>query len=285
MQVLSQVDHPGICPVFGVGEVGGRPYIAMDFLEGETLADKLDRQRSSESGKVGVSSRGTSTGLASRSDLMAVVHRVEQAARGLHAVHEAGLIHRDVKPDNIMIRQNGDPVLLDFGLAREAGPDPSTLTSTGDILGTPAYMSPEQIEPMGEGIDHRTDIYSLGATLYECLTLETPFQGTTRDAFYRQILFSEIRNPIWLNRHIPRGLRVVIETAIDRESGLWEFGHPESGSIPVRQGRYPGRLQTHCTGGNLSPNRFGLHEVIGNVEEWCLDRIAPYSRPVLPGTG
>ncbi|MCZ6795237.1 MAG: protein kinase, partial [Planctomycetota bacterium] len=152
----------------------------------------------------------------SRDDIFRVLRIVEHAARALHVAHEAGLIHRDIKPGNIMVDANGDPVLLDFGLAREESED-GGLTISGDLLGTPAYMSPEQIAAHRIALDRRTDNYSLGVTLYECLTLRRPYDAPTRDAIYQKILTADLPDPRRINPHIDRDLRVVLETAMERD--------------------------------------------------------------------
>ena len=102
------------------------------------------------------------------------MHLIERVARALHAAHEAGVVHRDVKPANIMVTPEGEPVVLDFGLARVLEGGGETLTQTGDVFGTPAYMSPEQLSDQPGDVDRRTDVYSLGVTLYESLTLRRP---------------------------------------------------------------------------------------------------------------
>jgi len=232
---VSRLDHPGICPVHDVGEVEGAPYIVMRYIEGETLAHIIQRTRE-DLGESGVSgcvnitpATGTDAGISTDSDpgssrstgrrpLFQVMGLIEAVARALHAAHQAGLVHRDVKPGNIMVTDEGEPVLLDFGLARVESEEQQDLTLSGDLLGTPAYMSPEQISPKRDTRpDHRTDIYGLGVTLYECLTLRQPFRAENRESLYRKILTSEAVKPTRFNRHIPRDLTVVVDKAMDRD--------------------------------------------------------------------
>lgn len=172
-EAAARIDHPGVCAVHDAGVDRGHSYIAMNYVEGETLAEKIAR-----SAHDGAAARRA------RSDLMPMVHLVEQAARAVHAAHEEGVIHRDLKPANIMITPDGRPVVLDFGLARDEQ-SALALTVSGDLFGTPPYMAPEQIQPQLGRPDRRTDVYALGATLYECLTLRRPFEAPTREGLYR----------------------------------------------------------------------------------------------------
>src|SRR5262245_61354123 len=151
-RAAAGLDHPAICTVYEVGEADGRAFIAMQYVEGEALGDRLKRLRFP-----------SETVLSIASDL----------AGGLSAAHEHRLIHRDIKPQNIIIASSGRAKILDFGLAKAAAvlPDETTvgsITVPGGIAGTIAYMSPEQAR--GEALDARTDIFSFGIMLYEMLT-------------------------------------------------------------------------------------------------------------------
>ncbi len=238
-EVASRLNHPGICAVYASGVERNAAYIAMAFVEGETLAAKVARARARRAaGEVlhGIElpetredgpqrARGNRAGAeASRKDAdpkrrrdgwLRIVRLFERAALALHAAHEAGVVHRDVKPGNVMVTPAGEPVLLDFGLARDEASDTSALTLTGDVFGTPAYMSPEQIA--GDGLDWRTDVYSLGAALYECLTLERPFRAPTREALYQSILESEPADARELEPELPADLAVVLATALEKD--------------------------------------------------------------------
>jgi serine/threonine protein kinase len=172
----AQLRHPSIVSVHEVGQHDGVPYLVSDFVQGVTLADLLSARR---------------PGFREAAELVASV------ADALQYAHERGVVHRDVKPSNIMIGEGGTPFVMDFGLARrEAGE--MTMTLEGQVLGTPAYMSPEQAGGQGHGVDGRSDVYSLGAVLYQLLTGELPFRGTTRMLLY-QVLHDDPRPPHRLN--------------------------------------------------------------------------------------
>ncbi|MBI4605266.1 MAG: PhnD/SsuA/transferrin family substrate-binding protein [Planctomycetes bacterium] len=234
-RVASRLDHPGICTVLQAGVEKGIPYIAMRFIDGETLGKKIFWAKATESSLAAVLC-GQPTRPRSletpgpeekeekplrvpwtRAEVLTVVRLVERVARALHAAHEAGCVHRDVKPGNIMITPEGDPVILDFGLARLQDGDSTTLTQTGELMGTLGYMSPEQLSDKPIPIDRRTDVYSLGATLYECLTLRLPFLGVTREGTIRRIRYSDPPNPRHLNPRISRDLKAVLETALEKD--------------------------------------------------------------------
>jgi len=232
-QVASRLDHAGICTVYGTGEEDGVPYIVMGYVPGETLAAKIARAAGSAEGAScvrlgpepgasppgGPAPSGSSPTSSSvqRRDLAEIAELFERAARALHAAHVAGVVHRDIKPSNIMIRPDGQPVLLDFGLAVDLEGEQPTLTRTGDVFGTPAYMSPEQISPDRGRPDRRTDVYSLGVSLYECLTLEHPFEAPTRESLYHAILREEPLDPRRRNRAVPRDLAVIVRTTLDKD--------------------------------------------------------------------
>ncbi len=162
-RAASALDHPNICTVFDIGETdNGQSYIAMAYYEGRTLKDRLAEGRIEPDEALGI---------------------VLQVADGLAAAHARGIVHRDVKPGNILLTESGIVKLLDFGLAKMAGVD---LTVTNATLGTAAYMSPEQAK--GEPVDCRTDVWALGVMLYEVLTGRRPFPGDYQQAVIYGIL-------------------------------------------------------------------------------------------------
>jgi serine/threonine protein kinase len=151
VRIAAAVRHPRVVPVLGVGEHADLPYLVTRFIEGGSLADRLAREVWLE-----------------------VAHTVRicaQIASGLDALHEAGMIHRDVKPGNIMVDKSGDAYITDFGLAKEG--DGTLLTATGETLGSLQYMAPEQIR--GDRVTPATDVYSLGCVAFECLSGRSPF--------------------------------------------------------------------------------------------------------------
>jgi WD40 repeat protein/tRNA A-37 threonylcarbamoyl transferase component Bud32 len=165
-RVAAGVRHPHVCPIYDVGEQDGVPYVVMAFVEGESLAERLrDRGRFE--------------------DCREAVALVRQVGEGLAAVHAVHIIHRDLKPANILLdRATGQPVLTDFGLARMLT-EGEHLTADGSLLGTPAYMSPEQATEGGDSVGSASDQYSLAVVLYQMVTGRLPFEGPTVSVLYQ----------------------------------------------------------------------------------------------------
>src|SRR5262249_34583143 len=176
----GRVQHENVCQVYEVGEIEGRQYIAMQLIEGKTLSD-ASKEMSVE----------------------AKVRVIQQIADALEAAHRQGLIHRDIKPTNIMVERSDEgkskPYILDFGLARVQ--DAPGLTSTGVAVGTPYYMAPEQLSGERRLLDKRTDVYGLGATLYEVLSGKPPYLGSSAGEVMLKILKSD---PVSIGKVVPK---------------------------------------------------------------------------------
>jgi serine/threonine protein kinase/formylglycine-generating enzyme required for sulfatase activity len=235
-RIASRLDHPGICPIYDIGDYGGDPYVVMRYVKGTSLSQRIAQDKGTTSATtlfVDVSEADASSGSSapapgeqpnsrtsgpatpSGKDLHSVLRLIEQVARALHEAHEAQIVHRDVKPGNIIVTPEGQPVLVDFGVATMAQDSVVVVTRTGETPGTPQYMSPEQTSRTRVQLDRRTDVYSLGVTLYECLTLRLPFPDKTD--FARQIMFAPVPDPRSLNPAVSKELKVVIETALEKD--------------------------------------------------------------------
>jgi serine/threonine protein kinase len=179
--------HPHVCPIHDVGEIDGQPYLTMAFIEGKSLA-AFARARP----------------LTPRQSAALL----RKLALALQEAHSHGVIHRDLKPANIMIDTRGEPMVMDFGLARRARPGDPQLTQRGDVLGTPAYMSPEQVGGNVDAIGPACDIYSLGVILYELLTGRLPFTGDPM-AVLSQVLLDEPPPPAQLRPDLDPALEAI----------------------------------------------------------------------------
>jgi serine/threonine protein kinase/tetratricopeptide (TPR) repeat protein len=194
-EAAAKLNHPGIVPVYEVGERDGTYYFSMRFVEGDCLDD--------------VVSRGA-TSIRHAAELIAKV------ARTVHYAHEHGILHRDIKPGNILLDADGEPHLTDFGLARlvEQG---STVTGSMEIMGTPSYMAPEQAVGNNAAVSSATDVYGLGTVLYELLTGQPPFSGGTTYETIHLLLGSEPRQPRLLNRKVDRDLSAVCLKCLEKD--------------------------------------------------------------------
>lgn len=190
-RTAASLRHPGIVSVYEAGQADGRTYLACEFIEGSTLARRLG-------------GRPLSPGPAAEI--------VAQMAEALDFAHRQGVIHRDIKPTNILMDQEGRPHLADFGLAKSLTEE-QTLTDDGQTLGTPAYMSPEQARGEMRQVGPRSDIYSLGVVLFEALTGERPFRGHPRSILL-QVQNEDPKSPRRLNPHVPLDLEAICLTAM-----------------------------------------------------------------------
>ena len=241
-RTAGRLQHTNIVPVYALGSEAGVWFYAMELIEGDSLAHVLKALRgignSPGSGHETIlSGRVIDTAPTDASADEEPTHEAEPpgstpeagpnyyrrvasmfagVADALASAHTAGVIHRDVKPSNLMLDRQGRLKLLDFGLARMIDGS-GGMTVTGEVIGTPVYMSPEQARARADEIDHRTDVYSLGATLYEMLTLRPPFAGGEFAEVYRQILTTDPLSPRSHNGQIPKDLETIVLKAMEKE--------------------------------------------------------------------
>ncbi|MHC4945174.1 MAG: SUMF1/EgtB/PvdO family nonheme iron enzyme [Planctomycetota bacterium] len=207
--------HPGIVSIYAVGDHEGNHYIAQELVEGgKTLSNLLDAMHEEKSLPTGY--------------FRVVARLISEAADALHHAHDTGVIHRDVKPSNMLLTRRGRLKLTDFGLAKVE--DALALSRTGEFAGTPYYMSPEQVAGKKVHIDPKTDIFSLGVSLYELLTLERPFTGDTSHDVLKKVLFFDPLDPRRINSRVPVDLAVICMKAIekkpdDRYPDMESFSH------------------------------------------------------------
>ncbi|KFE62948.1 hypothetical protein DB31_3007 [Hyalangium minutum] len=192
----ARIQHEHVCRVYEVGEAEGEPYIVMQFIDGEPLASVRDRLTLEQQVKL-----------------------IQDVAWAVHEAHRLGMIHRDLKPGNILVEQREDgtwkPYVVDFGLVRQV--EEHGQTQTGEVLGTPAYMSPEQANGDVHQLDRRTDVYSLGATLYDVIAGRPPFVA---DVPWKVLVMSAVEDPLPLSRlklGVPKAIETIVMKCLERD--------------------------------------------------------------------
>ena len=225
IKTTAHLQHPHILPLFHCGQAESFIYYVMPFVEGETLRAKLDREK-----QLGIDE---------------AVKITTEVADALDYAHRHGVIHRDIKPENILL-QDGRPVVADCGIAQAVAAglcdplDPESLTETGIIVGTPAYMSPEQATGSTD-LDGRSDLYSLGCVLYEMLAGEPPYTAATVHALLAKKLTDPVRRLSAVRKTVPRAVERVVRRALsqeraDRFSTAHAFGEALAGALASSTG-------------------------------------------------
>src|SRR5215831_3103793 len=204
-EAAARLDHSGIVPIYEVGERDGSCYFSMKLVEGGQL-DEAAKSATADS----------SCGERESMPIRRAVELIAKVARTVHYAHEHGILHRDIKPGNILLDRNGEPHLTDFGLARLVETE-STVTRTLDVLGTPSYMAPEQAVGKNAAVSSATDVYGLGALLYQLLTGHPPFAGGTTYETIKLLLETEPRQPRLLNRKIDRDLATICLKCLEKD--------------------------------------------------------------------
>jgi serine/threonine protein kinase len=221
-QAAAAINHPNVVTIHAIGEYEGLPYLVMEYVAGVTLAERVNREGMLQ--------------------LKSILRIGIQMARGLAAAHSQGSVHRDIKPANVLLESGIDRVkITDFGLACVTS-EPWRLTASGVLLGTPAYMSPEQAG--GAAVDHRSDLFSLGSVLYHLCTGETPFPGPTVKAILGAVRERQPRPIRDMNPDISRALenhigRLLAKNPDDRFASASELVRTLAGELAVLQGMKP----------------------------------------------
>jgi WD40 repeat protein len=192
-RAAAALRHPHVCPVYDVGQVDGVPYLTMAYIEGQTLAERIQD--------------------GPPLPVREAVVLVRQLAQALEVAHGQGVIHRDLKPANVLLNRVGEPAIADFGLARRMNERDERLTPSGALIGTPTYMSPEQVEGRNEDIGPGADVYALGVILYELLTGNPPFRGALA-AVLAQVVGTEPERPSLLRPDLDPQLETIVMRAM-----------------------------------------------------------------------
>src|SRR5256714_2059899 len=194
-EAAAHLEHPGIVPIHEVGERDGQCYFSMKFIEGGQLDEVARREPM---------------------PIRGAVELIAKVARTVHYAHEHGILHRDIKPGNILLDKNGEPHLTDFGLARLVEAE-STITGTLEAMGTPSYMAPEQATGETTKLSKATDVYGLGAVFYQLLTGHPPFAGGTTYETIKLLLETDPRQPRLLNPKIDRDLSTICLKCLEKD--------------------------------------------------------------------
>jgi len=211
-KTAGQLSHPNVVGVHAMGVYENTPYYSMEFVEGETLAQVIQKVKEADD------DAETPFGPKNSQDyFIRIGAAFAEVADGLQHAHSKGVIHRDIKPSNLILDREARLRILDFGLARLEGQE--SITISGDIVGTPLYMSPEQARQKKIKVDYRTDVYSLGATMYELLAWRPPFKGRNHRDTLSQIIERDPVEPRRVNPRVPRDLETIVLKCLRKDPG------------------------------------------------------------------
>ncbi len=250
-RALARLNHPNVVQVYGFGAVDGTYYLAMELVDGQSLASHLKGRRWSEREAVPI---------------------VRQACRALAVAHADGIVHRDIKPDNLILTLRGDVKLVDFGIAKRVDEDQS-MTRTGSAVGTPHYISPEQVR--GErDLDGRVDIYALGATLYHMVTGHTPYEGSSGAHVMSMHLFAPLPDPRRFEPTLSDGICRVLRKmmAKDRDERYADVAALDADLATLVAGGSPEPIEPTETAIQPIPEGMRVHPT-GAFEAATLDRL------------
>lgn len=197
-ETMAKLSHPNIVKIYEVGELEGTPYFTMEFIDGQSLSHWLAEKKI---------------------PVKRAVEIMQKIALAIHYAHGKGIIHRDLKPSNIMVDGQGEPKVMDFGLAMDSS-NKTQLSASGDTIGTPAYMSPEQALGKRKELDERSDVYSMGAVLYELLTGSPPFHGPSSQTVLYHVLEKDPVPPSQISPRIPKEMDSICLKAMAKDKAL-----------------------------------------------------------------
>jgi hypothetical protein len=193
-EAVARLKHPNVIPIYTIGEHQGRPYYSLEFADGGNLARSVAERPMGSTAAAGL---------------------IEALAGAVHAAHLAGIVHRDLKPSNVLLTADGTPKISDFGVAKLADGD-SVSTLTGETLGTPSYMAPEQAEGQSKAVGPAADVYALGAILYQSLTGKPPFLGQTAIETLKLVVSTDVVPPRRLRPDVPRDLETICLKCLEK---------------------------------------------------------------------
>lgn len=248
-RAVAKLSHPGVVSIYSVGEEGSTHFIAMELVEGHDLGVELGRLGSGSQEDTSVPPIGAPE------HYKVVASMIKGVAEALEHAHQRGIVHRDVKPSNLLLTQQNALKVVDFGLARDESQ--GAITLTGELAGTPQYMSPEQVRLRNHLVDHRTDIYSLGVVMYEVITGKRPFDGSDSTKLMRDILVREARHPRLRVPSIPRDLETICLKALEKAP---DDRYPTAGELARDLGRFLNHEAIHAR--PVSPPRRILRKLL-----------------------